>query len=91
MPNLMNDTELIVETNTNQQQNNQTPTSQLSPSEREYRAMSAHAQHRKDMGDIQAAQQQIGRDVANIKGGLNTLRRSRQYSDHRAIFRDCVC
>lgn len=76
MPNLMNDTELIVETNTNQQQNNQTPTSQLSPSEREYRAMSAHAQHRKDMGDIQAAQQQIGRDVANIKGGLNTLKGS---------------
>lgn len=76
MPNLMNDAELIVETNTNQQQDNQTPTSQLSPSEREYRAMSPHAQHRKDMGDIQAAQQQIGRDVANIKGGLNTLKGS---------------
>ena len=54
MPNLMNDAELIVETNTDQQQDNQTPTSQLSPSEREYRAMSPHAQHRKDMGDIQA-------------------------------------
>lgn len=76
MPNLMNDAELIVEAKTGQQQDNQTPASQLSPSEREYRAMSPQAQHRKDMADIQAAQQQIGRDVANIKGGLNTLKGS---------------